>query len=203
MSISETSKDPSTALNGTPELAYTVPGMTTEAAAAVVTGLQERLNALTDLHLTLKHVHWNVVGPNFIGVHEMLDPQVDAVRDMADEVAERIAAMGGSPVGTPGRVVEMRTWDDYSIGRAGTTEHLGALDLVYDGVIADYRANIADLDDVDLVTQDILIGHAEKLEQFHWFVRAHLENAGGQIASAGAETEVEAAATAAQRVKAG
>lgn len=39
--------------------------------------LQRRLVALLDLHLTLKHVHWNVTGPNFIAVHEMLDPQVD------------------------------------------------------------------------------------------------------------------------------
>ena len=42
---------------------YTVPGMD-EAAADKVRGiLQERLIALSDLHLTLKHIHWNVVGP--------------------------------------------------------------------------------------------------------------------------------------------
>ena len=40
--------------------------------------LQSRLVSLIDLGLTLKHVHWNVVGPHFIGVHEMLDPQYDA-----------------------------------------------------------------------------------------------------------------------------
>jgi starvation-inducible DNA-binding protein len=31
----------------------------------------------------------------------MIDPQVDAVRAYADEVAERIAALGASPQGTP------------------------------------------------------------------------------------------------------
>src|SRR3712207_8342276 len=40
--------------------------------------------------LTLKHIHWNVVGPHFIAVHEMIDPQVDAVRLMVDAIAERI-----------------------------------------------------------------------------------------------------------------
>ncbi len=82
---------------------FTVPGMTTTDGAEVAAILQDRLNALNDLALTLKHVHWNVVGPHFIAVHEMLDPQVDAVRAMVDETAERIATLGVSPVGTPGR----------------------------------------------------------------------------------------------------
>src|SRR4051795_10309761 len=97
---------------------FTVPGLKQEDASEVVRLLQARLHALNDLHLTLKHIHWNVVGPHFIGVHEMIDPQVEAVRGYADEVAERIATLGGSPVGTPGKLVEARRWDDYSIGRA-------------------------------------------------------------------------------------
>ncbi len=39
---------------------------------------------------------------NFIAVHVMLDPPVDAVRAMTDAVAERIATIGGQPKGTPG-----------------------------------------------------------------------------------------------------
>ena len=65
----------------------------------------------------------------------MIDPQVDAVRAMTDNTAERIATLGGAPLGTPGAIVRGRTWDDYSLGRAVTTEHLGALDVVYQGVI--------------------------------------------------------------------
>jgi hypothetical protein len=42
------------------------------------------------------------LGPNFIGVHEMIDPQVELVRGYADEVAERTAALGFSPQGTRG-----------------------------------------------------------------------------------------------------
>lgn len=54
--------------------------------------------------------HWNVAGPNFIAMHEMLDPQVDEVLAMADETAERIAALGGSPSGRPDDIVRFRTW---------------------------------------------------------------------------------------------
>ena len=123
-------------------MTYTVPRMKPDSAQTVIGLLQDRLNALNDLALTLKHVHWNVVGPNFIAVHTMLDPQVDAVRGMVDEAAKRIATLGGSPSGTPGALVAQRSWDDYSIGRAGTMEHLAALDVVYAGIIEAQREAI-------------------------------------------------------------
>jgi starvation-inducible DNA-binding protein len=172
---------------------YTVPGLKTDSAERVVKLLQDRLNSLNDLALTLKHVHWNVVGPNFIAVHTMLDPQVDAVRLMVDDTAERIATLGGSPVGTPGALVKQRDWDDYSIGRADAIAHLGALDVVYAGIIEAHRAAVDTTEELDLVTQDMLIGQARQLEQYHWFIRAHLEAADGTLSTAGASTEGSAA----------
>jgi starvation-inducible DNA-binding protein len=178
---------------------YTVPGMKSDDAERVVKILQDRLNALNDLALTLKHVHWNVIGPNFIAVHTMLDPQVDAVRIMVDETAERIATLGGSPSGTPGALVRQRDWDDYSIGRAGTLEHLGALDVVYAGIIEAQRRAADATEDLDPVTQDMLIGHSAQLEQFHWFVRAHLEAPDGSLTTGAAKTEKTAAKRATKR----
>ena len=70
---------------------FTVPGMDADDAGQVCDLLQRRLVSLIDLQLTLKHIHWNVVGPTFIGVHEMLDPQVAGVQQMVDDTAERIA----------------------------------------------------------------------------------------------------------------
>jgi starvation-inducible DNA-binding protein len=172
---------------------YTVPGMKSQDAERVATTLQDRLHALNDLALTLKHVHWNVVGPNFIAVHTMLDPQVEAVRGMVDDVAERIATLGASPTGTPGALVEQRHWNEYSIGRADAIAHLAALELVYSGVIADHREAIAQTDEPDPVTQDLLIAQAGQLEQFQWFIRAHLENSDGTLRTAGAKTEDDAA----------
>jgi starvation-inducible DNA-binding protein len=172
---------------------YGVPGLGNKDASEVAGILQDRLNALNDLALTLKHIHWNVVGPNFIAVHTMLDPQVDAVRLMVDDTAERIATLGGSPVGTPGALVASRSWDDYSLGRDDALAHLGALDVVYAGVIEAHRKAIESTEELDPVTQDMLIGQAEQLEQFHWFVRAHLETPSGELKTTGAHTETQAA----------
>ncbi|MEP6851230.1 MAG: DNA starvation/stationary phase protection protein [bacterium] len=180
-------------------IAYTVPGINTGDGSAVVDRLQDRLNALNDLALTLKHIHWNVTGTHFISVHLMLDPQVDAVRLMVDTTAERIATMGGSPKGTPGAMVEGRTWDDYSLGRADAIAHLGALDMVYTGVIESHREAIEAVGDLDPVTEDMLTAQTAQLEQFQWFVRAHLEGADGRLATAGETTERSAARTATKR----
>jgi len=161
--------------------------------------LQKRLVGLIDLGLTLKHIHWNVVGPSFIGVHEMLDPQYAGVQKMVDVTAERIATLGGVPSGLPGHLVETRDWDDYELGRADTQAHLAALDLVYTGVIEDHREAIDTAGDVDPVTEDMLIGQTGILEQYHWFVRTHLEDFAGGLLNAGADTELAAAEAALRR----
>jgi starvation-inducible DNA-binding protein len=182
-----------TVSSSAPQPQYTVPGMSQRDGGDVIQLLRLRLHALNDLALTLKHIHWNVVGPHFIAVHEMLDPQVDAVRAMADDTAERMATLGVSPMGTPGALVQARTWDDYDIGRAGAIEHLGALDLVYAGVIESHRKAIDATEETDPVTQDMLIEQSGQLELFHWFVRAHLESSGGELSTAGATQETVAA----------
>lgn len=164
-------------------LNFTVPGVPKRDADRVISLLQGQLNHCNRLQLTLKHVHWNVVGPNFIAVHEMLDPQIDAVRAMADQLAERIATMGGSPDGTPAALEREDGYDEYTIGRAETQEHLRGLDVLYRSVITSHRSAVDELEKRDLVTQDLLVGQLHELELFHWFVRAHLENASGQLAT--------------------
>jgi starvation-inducible DNA-binding protein len=58
------------------------------------------------------------------------------------------------------------------------------------------------LEDLDPVSQDMLIGHAGELEKFQWFVRAHLESAGGELSNDGASTEKSAARTAKKKAPA-
>ena len=45
---------------------YTAPGLTLEEGKGISEVLQARLHDLNDLHLLLKHAHWNVTGPGFI-----------------------------------------------------------------------------------------------------------------------------------------
>ena len=175
-------------------VSYTVPGLSDEQSTQVIGTLQERLSAYNDLHLTLKHVHWNVVGPNFIGVHEMIDPQVEVVRGYADEVAERIATMGGSPQGhrrRHRRRPHLGRLLDRPRHRAGPPRLPSTSST--SGSIEDNRKAIEMAGEIDPVTEDMLIGQTAELEKFQWFVRAHLEDMGGSLANAGATTEEDAA----------
>lgn len=160
---------------------YTTPGMDFEDSHRITDILQVRLHALNDLHLTLKHAHWNVVGPEFISVHEMLDPQVGEVRAWADLVAERIATMGASPKGTPGAIVTGRTWEDYPVNRGSTLAHISALSDVYTGVIEDFRNAIAETGKADPMTEDILVEVTRGLELFQWFLRSFITKSDGTL----------------------
>ena len=175
---------------------YTVPGMSLKDGHKVAVLLQSRLHALNDMALTLKHAHWNVVGRDFISVHEMLDPQIDLVRAMIDETAERIATLGVSPNGLPGALVTERTWDDYAIGRAHTSAHMAALDLVYTGFLKSHRETLEQVGELDPITEDLVINQCAQLELFQWFLRAHLEDDAGELANAGKKTEHSAASSA-------
>lgn len=139
--------------------------------------LQSRLHSLTELALTLTHIRWNVTGDDVERVHTLLAPQVDSVRLMADALAERIGTLDGVPIGTPGALVAQRQGADYGVGRAGSVEHLTALEAHYARVVDAHRAAIDATEQADPTTQDLLIDQLDQLESFHWFVRTYLEQA--------------------------
>ena len=156
-------------------LKFTVPGLSEEQAEKTIAILQNRLSQEQEAALVLKHAHWNVQGPNFIAVHEMLDPQVEVVLAQADETAERIATLGGTPDGRADAIVRIRTWKPFDVeGRAGTTAYLEALIEYYDAFIADDRKAIAELDELDAISSNIIQDHVQELEKFQWFMRSHL-----------------------------
>src|SRR5208337_2236417 len=62
--------------------------------------LNQRLADAVDLQSQMKQAHWNVKGPNFIGLHELFDQIDEAVESYVDLIAERVVQLGGVAEGT-------------------------------------------------------------------------------------------------------
>ena len=67
---------------------------------SVIEILNEHLADAIDLQLQAKQAHWNIKGPNFVGLHELFDQIAAQAREYADEIAERGVALGGVARGT-------------------------------------------------------------------------------------------------------
>jgi len=160
---------------------HTVPGLTVSTGHLIADALQTRLQGLNELSLILKHAHWNVVGPNFVAVHEMLDSQVDEVRDFVDEIAERMAALGVAPNGLSGNLVATRQTPEYPLGRATAQDHLKMIDSYYSHNIEAHRVVLEHNGHLDPISEDLLVAQTRALEKLQWFIRAHLDNGNGNI----------------------
>jgi starvation-inducible DNA-binding protein len=140
--------------------------------------LEVTLIDLVDLSLWGKQLHWTVVGPLFQVVHERLDELVDSWRELSDTVAERSVAIGHWP---DGQAQAVAAGKDYARVERGPVEDQAVFRLLA-GRLAEVgervRQRLDRVGELDLVSQDVLIEVARKLEEQLWMSRAHLPGQG-------------------------
>jgi starvation-inducible DNA-binding protein len=139
---------------------------------AVAGDLQNTLADLVAMSLYGKQAHWVVVGPRFREVHLMLDELVETARNGADDVAERAAALGCPPDGTPGRIARETKLFALPSGFLSDTTVLGAITEQLTGLIGRMRERITRVDELDTISGDLLIGLTRALEKHAWMLQA-------------------------------
>lgn len=145
-----------------------------DATKVVGEALQSTLVDLIDLSLLGKQAHWNVVGPLFKTVHEHLDEVVDTARQYSDRVAERAVTLGVNPDGSATVVAAQSPLTALAPAWVSTEDAVAALVDALDLLTARLRERVAVLDDVDLVTQDLIIEVTDAIEQHRWMFSAQL-----------------------------
>jgi starvation-inducible DNA-binding protein len=160
-------------------------GPSEQVRARVVAVLNTTLADEHALYVKTRNYHWNVTGPQFHSLHEMLEEFYQKLAPLADEVAERVRTMGGRAIGTMAEFTQHTRLSEQP-GEAPEARQMVA------NLVADHEQMIREIrTDVDVVdaelneqgTADFLIGLMERHEQMAWMHRALLEGRSVSLAA--------------------
>ncbi len=146
------------------------------AKGVAVALLQARVADAIDMALITKQAHWNLKGPQFIGVHLMLDTFRKEQDEFVDTMAERITQLGGTALGTTQEVAKMTKLPPYPVDIYQVSDHIHALIERYALVANAIRDNIDEVDEAgDPDTADIFTEVSRGIDKQLWFLEAHTQ----------------------------
>ncbi|MGP0584112.1 Dps family protein [Paenibacillus timonensis] len=140
--------------------------------------LQKQLNLQianwTVMYTKLHNFHWFVKGPNFFTLHEKFESFYNETAGYIDDIAERLLAIGGTPVATLRESLALASISEAS-GKESADEMVAA-------VIADFEKLDSELKEgmeaaarsEDEATSDLLLGIVSSLEKHRWMLNAYL-----------------------------
>lgn len=139
---------------------------------AMAQGVEHMLADTYRLIFKTHAVHWNVEGPMFFAVHNLTESQYNDLFTAADEIAERIRALGHLAPSTLASIVSHSVvQDDETPSSAG--EMCEDLAADHERVARRLHDLIATADDAgDPVTEDMATARAAFHQKAAWMLRA-------------------------------
>jgi starvation-inducible DNA-binding protein len=147
------------------------------ASTALAGDLQRVLVDLIALHLQGKQAHWNVVGRNFRDLHLQLDEIVDAAREFADTIAERMRALNAVPDGRADTIAASTSLARFPSGEQATATVVDLITERLRRAAATAREVHDEVDREDPSTADLLHAIIDSLEKYAWMVSAENQTA--------------------------
>jgi len=143
--------------------------------------LAEMLNKLlansVDLFTQAKQAHWNVKGRRFLSAHELFDEVAKHARHHSDDLAERIATLGGYARGTARQAAAQTGLPEFAPDTLSSQDCLEALVDRLSTHASALRRGIERCGELgEPVTEDLLIEVLREVEFDMWFLESHLED---------------------------
>lgn len=142
--------------------------------------VKEGLNTLLADYMVyyqkLRNYHWNVKGQEFFKLHEEFEEAYNMAADWADDLAERVLALGGRPYSTLDEFIEHSRLDEDP--EAPTAEQMVA-NLIDDiESLNEYARELAEVAEQrpDRTTANLLDDIVDDQAQRQWMFRTFLEN---------------------------
>jgi len=155
-------------------MAKTKDGKKTDKKNEVKKSLNKQVANFTVLWTKLHNYHWYVKGPNFFSLHEKFEELYTTAGTYVDELAERLLAIGGEPIGRQSEAIEAASVKEAEYDT-------DANDMVKQ-LVKDYSTVIKELDKGkkaaedagDDRTADIFIGMITEVEKNNWMLKSFL-----------------------------
>ena len=126
-------------------------------------------------YIKLHNLHWYVKGRSFFTLHAKLEELYNQTADIIDEVAERLLALGQSPVANMKNalsIAAIKELDDAAISSEDTIRGLIS-DVEY--WIRDTKEIVALADETgDGATADQFNGYLSEYQKLMWMLRSYL-----------------------------
>jgi starvation-inducible DNA-binding protein len=116
--------------------------LSSNAKSISIAVLNARLADAIDLALLTKQAHWNIKGPQFIALHEMIDAFRTELDEHVDTMAERVVQLGETALGTTQAVADSTSLAPYPTDIYAANDHLVALIERYAKLASAVRAAI-------------------------------------------------------------
>lgn len=148
-----------------------------EEFGTVAETLQRNLATTISLYLKFKKYHWDIRGRFFRDLHLAYDEFIAEIFPAIDEIAERLVALGGSPIAAPADIARFSVVDvPTETVRDARTQ---VADLVADlsRVGKGYRDDSQTVDDAnDPATADMYNGYAMTIDKIRWMLQAIMDD---------------------------
>ena len=136
--------------------------------------LQTLLASVYMLATKTRNFHWNVKGKEFQMLHELFGSIYSGLNDQADEIAERIRQLDGTPIGTLNDFADKSFLAESSTLPASCCDMLMALINDSDKVVAQMRLVIPKAEaHKDFGTMDSITKWMQTHEKNLYFLRSH------------------------------
>jgi starvation-inducible DNA-binding protein len=144
------------------------------AREASINHLNVSLATGIQLQLALKQAHWNIKGPSFIGIHELLDDVRANMDEHVDTIAERIVILGGTADGTLDGVEKNGKLDGYPRDAVHQDTHIDELKKRMVQFVSLVHEGIKEMGDAgDEETADLYTAVSRGVSKDAWFIGAH------------------------------
>jgi len=149
--------------------------LSVEVRTQIIAILGTTLATTLDLKTQIKQAHWNVKGLDFYQLHLLFDELAGEIEEYVDMVAERVTALGGTPLGTARVAAANSVLPEYPLDAVTGVDHVTALSDRYGAYAAHVRTAIADTADLgDADTSDLYTEISRNIDKRLWFLEAHL-----------------------------